>query len=131
MKANECYLLAQHNNYLPETIGKWGLPGGRIDVGESPRETVRREMQEEFGISLAGKIFEIGDWEYRGYWHKVYATDVEIQELQFDRNEILNANWFQFHEVEKMERIGMLHTGFELVSVTHYRNQKIASKNTG
>ena len=32
--------------------GLWGLPGGRIDPGESVRETVIREVQEETGLTV-------------------------------------------------------------------------------
>ena len=125
LNADGRYLLAQHNNYRPETIGKWGLPGGRVDDEESPKATVRREMREEFGMSLLGEIVEIGDWEYRGHWHKVFATSVPNQTLRFDRNEILDAQWYRFNEIEEMERNGELHTGFELEAITMRRNQKI------
>lgn len=32
--------------------GQWALPGGRIDSGESPEETVLRELEEEVGLTL-------------------------------------------------------------------------------
>ena len=32
--------------------GKWGLPSGAIDPGESPAETVRRELREEAGLDV-------------------------------------------------------------------------------
>ena len=125
LSSHGLYLLAQHNNYLPETIGKWGLPGGRIDGEESPKATVRREIHEEFGMSLLGEIVEIGDWEYRGHWHKVFATKVHEEILRFDQSEILDAKWYEFDEVEQMDRSGDLHTGFELAAITRYRKIEI------
>lgn len=36
--------------------GAWSLPGGGVDHGEHPRETVRREVLEETGLEV-----EVGD----------------------------------------------------------------------
>ncbi|MFD5559764.1 NUDIX domain-containing protein [Kitasatospora griseola] len=33
-------------------IGTWHLPGGVVEAGESPLETVRREAREELGLTL-------------------------------------------------------------------------------
>ncbi|MFD7730232.1 NUDIX domain-containing protein [Kitasatospora phosalacinea] len=33
-------------------VGTWHLPGGVVEVGESPLDTVRREAREELGLKL-------------------------------------------------------------------------------
>ncbi|WP_242143711.1 MULTISPECIES: NUDIX hydrolase [unclassified Bacillus cereus group] len=35
-----------------EPYGKWGLPGGLMELGESPEETAYREVYEETGIHV-------------------------------------------------------------------------------
>lgn len=37
--------------------GYWGLFGGAIEAGETPEEALRREMQEELGITATGAEF--------------------------------------------------------------------------
>ncbi len=42
-------LLAQRS--VPPGIGKWGFPGGLVELGETVHECARRELKEETGIS--------------------------------------------------------------------------------
>jgi ADP-ribose pyrophosphatase YjhB (NUDIX family) len=44
---------------VPPGLGQWCLPGGFMELGESPRETALRELYEETGIQ--GRIARILD----------------------------------------------------------------------
>ncbi len=115
------YLLAQHNNHRPETIGKWGLPGGHIDKGEDFLTTVNREILEEFKIELS-HWQEIADYNYLKSLHKVFATRYSgTSKLNFDKKEILAIRWVNFEELQELSQKDMLHTGFELAAVSKYR----------
>jgi len=41
-----------HILVLEYDAGGWGLPGGGVEHGESPRDALRRECQEELGITI-------------------------------------------------------------------------------
>lgn len=46
---------------------EWGLPGGRIDKGETGKATLQRELKEEIGIS---KFEYMGVADYDFYYYK-------------------------------------------------------------
>lgn len=46
--------------------GKWALPGGLMELGESAEETARREIMEETGLSL-GSLTLLGVYSGKGY----------------------------------------------------------------
>lgn len=45
-------LLAQRRSYPAADAGRWELPGGRVDPGESEHEAVVRECREELGATV-------------------------------------------------------------------------------
>lgn len=56
-------LLVQQRN--EPAVGKWSLPGGRAEPGETPLATALREIREELGIEL-GETFARSYLEHEG-----------------------------------------------------------------
>ncbi len=51
------------------SAGRWDLPGGRMDAGETPLEGLTREVREEVGIEIDSKKvrpFHVGLWGMKG-----------------------------------------------------------------
>jgi 8-oxo-dGTP diphosphatase len=45
--------------------GKWEFPGGTVEPDETPQDCLKREMQEEFGISVVvGRVFGESIYQY-------------------------------------------------------------------
>lgn len=53
VKAGQGFVpLGKRGPGLPNEVGKWGLPGGYLDYGETIGEGLRREVWEELGLDL-------------------------------------------------------------------------------
>lgn len=75
-----------------ERKGKWSLPGGQRDKGESLSETARRETYEETGIRMTvDSLYMKGN---RAHW-EVWRGRHVGGHLRIQRRECLDAKWFQ------------------------------------
>jgi 8-oxo-dGTP diphosphatase len=110
------FLLAVHHSYLPLKRGRWGLPGGRIEYGESAEQAARRELSEELGIEVGGLI-DCGDYRYKGARHKVFGARFDGAIGAVDYNEIERIGWHSRDEVAELERRAKLHAGFEAAAI--------------
>ena len=105
-------LLAIHHSHFSFSRARWGLPGGRIEIGESAEAAARREVGEELSIEL-GELVDCGDYPYKGTRHKVFGTRFGGEVSTFDEYEIERIGWHSLDDVAKLERDGLLHAGYE------------------
>jgi 8-oxo-dGTP pyrophosphatase MutT (NUDIX family) len=120
------FLLVQHHNHLPETIGKWGLPGGRIEPSDANLvSALHRELHEEFAMTVEIVGF-VAMYAYRDRAHHIFLAKPNSLDFVVNRNEILCHTWLTLPEVTAWHARGQLHTGFELAairaSLSRFRN---------
>jgi ADP-ribose pyrophosphatase YjhB (NUDIX family) len=95
------YLLIQENR--PDIRGLWNVPAGHVDPGEDIEVAARRETKEEtgYGVELVRKLgvfYKGGDASYK----HVFEAKIAGGELRYPPEEIMDAGWFTFAEVEAM-----------------------------
>ncbi|WP_030903176.1 (deoxy)nucleoside triphosphate pyrophosphohydrolase [Streptomyces sp. NRRL F-5126] len=70
-------LLAARRSAPPELAGRWELPGGKVEPGESAEAALVRELREELGIEAAPVARVPGAWPLgRGYELRVWTARV-------------------------------------------------------
>lgn len=95
--------------------GFWSPPGGMIEPGESQRDAVVRELQEELGLQAAAvrKVWECltDDGRIRLHWWLVKAP---IATLKPVTDEVAETRWITAQEFAELSPRFMAHAPFFL-----------------
>lgn len=95
------------------SIGKWTLPGGRLEAGETAEDCAAREVREELGLAVYG-LKPLGTLRLgpQGL-HRlaVFATQTFEGEIVPDPREVRAWKWVKAHQ------IGQLNTTLDLNDV--------------
>lgn len=90
--------------------GKWSLPGGLVELGETTREAVRREIAEECGLVIrVGEVAGVLDRVVRDAAGRVRYHWVLVDYVAFVESGTLcaasDADEAQWVEVDAVERL--------------------------
>lgn len=95
-----------------EAFGLYSLPGGGVEMGETPEEALVREVAEETGcvcerIGELGLIRENrgqGDYTQHSYYYVVH-TEGPTQEIQLTASEAKHGTSLQWHSTREAWRL--------------------------
>lgn len=96
---NEVLLLLRDNIKEIPYPGCWDVPGGNLDEGESPKECIIREMEEEIELKLKNpnpfKVYVKYDRIEYTFWKEI---DLNLQEVILHEGQKLQ--WFSKEDIK-------------------------------
>ncbi len=94
----------------PPSRGKWSIPGGHVELGESILETARRELKEETGVeAIPLGVVNVDDYiayDERGIRYHYVLITILLKPLTHDvkpGSDALDAGFFTLEEAESLD----------------------------
>ncbi len=117
IKCSGKFLLVQRSENDDIFPGKWQNLGGKIELGETVEEAVKREIKEEIGIEIKKHPLFLQSYS----WKKDNNSSVRLgliflidlkgktkdYQIKLD-NELENFGWFSLKKIDKMNGKDML-----------------------
>lgn len=109
---NEILIDNRCEKELEAADGKWELPGGKMEFGESPEETVKREVFEETGFDVEVKKIipytNVSVWEYEEYLqHTVifsYICELKDNNSKTNNDKRINMHkWIDKNQIDNYD----------------------------
>jgi 8-oxo-dGTP diphosphatase len=92
----------------PPQAGRWSVPGGHVEPGESPETAVLRELHEETGLSgVCGPVVldVTVDIEGRRYWITDFAVTVPDRRGPVASDDAEAAAWVPLGQLEDLDLV--------------------------
>lgn len=96
---NQVLLLLRDNKIDIPFPNMWDIPGGRIEEGESPENTVRREMNEEMGLVDLGEINMFKIYTSENLTDYIFWKRINLNTDQIELKEGQKIKYFDFTEI--------------------------------
>jgi len=95
------YLVTQRPDDGRHNGGRWEFPGGKLDFGENPRDSLKREIKEEIDIEVEVKeIFDISSNLYGDKHVVLLGFHCNYVSGEIDKKDISDFKWLNTSEMK-------------------------------
>lgn len=102
-------LLQKRSRFKRANPSKWGICGGKVNLGETPLDAGVRETLEEIGISLNKEELKFLSMDINEKAHfTVYyiRKNVNINEYKLQEDELEEVKYFKIEELQDLDNEG-------------------------
>ena len=120
-------LLCRLKKVLPEHNGEWTLPGGGMDFGEHPKETIVRETMEETGVKvkplqiLGVDSLREDNLKTQKKWHSVrmvYEAEYLNGELKYEVDGTTDkCEWHLLSEIDSIPKVPLIEAALNMKGI--------------
>lgn len=105
VKDGETYLCTQRGeskySYVSE---KYEFPGGKVEIGETEKEALKREIQEELNMSLnVGEKLIVVNHEYPDFSIEMHCYLCTSDSRDIVLNEHINYKWLSIEDLHLLD----------------------------
>jgi 8-oxo-dGTP diphosphatase len=87
-----------------EYKGKWEFPGGKIEAGETPRQALKREIEEELDTEInVGEYICTVEYDYPSFHLSMDCFFCEVVKGQLVLKEAEEAKWLTKDTIDSVE----------------------------
>jgi len=91
-------------NKLPYISKKYEFPGGKIELGESREETIKREIREELNMEISViKEFITVNHEYPDFFLTMHSYICSCENTSVTLTEHIDYKWLSIIEMEELD----------------------------
>ena len=102
-ESGEPVIFATQRGY-GEFQGGWEFPGGKIEVGESPQEALRREIIEELDTEITiGELVDTVEYDYPNFHLSMDCFWCEVLSGNLIYKEHEDARWLLKEQLDDVE----------------------------
>ncbi len=102
-------LLQKRSRFKKANPSKWGICGGKVDLGETPIDAGVRETLEEIGIFLNKdelKFLSMDTNEKAHFTVYYIRKNVDVNECKLQEEELEEVKYFKIEELEDLDNEG-------------------------